>query len=121
MPAFAQFMLMIRAKLINRNPSADTVTFATCGPMARLAVADVRLCLAYEPQASANKPTSVPAELIASHMRVAYSVPKHREYVRSGYPSEPVLAEVCGKVNPPPGILFISSCRRRRVSSMPGA
>ncbi len=38
------------------------------------------------------------AKLVASHMRVVYSIPKHREYMRSGYPSEPLLAEAAAQV-----------------------
>lgn len=34
------------------------------------------------------------ADMVASHFRIAYSVPVHREYLRSGYSSEPLLAEV---------------------------
>ncbi|KAL4246568.1 hypothetical protein ABKN59_008457 [Abortiporus biennis] len=36
-------------------------------------------------------------ELVASHMRTAFSVPFHREYLRSGYPSEPMLAEAAAQ------------------------
>ncbi|PSR72358.1 hypothetical protein PHLCEN_2v11764 [Hermanssonia centrifuga] len=32
-------------------------------------------------------------QLVEGHMRIAYSVPIHRQYIRSGYPSEPILAE----------------------------
>ena len=31
-------------------------------------------------------------ELIASHLQILFFVSKHREYVISGYPSEPILA-----------------------------
>ncbi|KIM92246.1 hypothetical protein PILCRDRAFT_324 [Piloderma croceum F 1598] len=37
------------------------------------------------------------AELVTSHMRIAFSVPKDREYFRSGYPSEPLLAEAVAR------------------------
>jgi hypothetical protein len=30
-------------------------------------------------------------------MCVAFSIPKHREYLRSGYPSEPILAEAAAR------------------------
>ncbi|KAF8313348.1 uncharacterized protein EI90DRAFT_3092030 [Cantharellus anzutake] len=33
------------------------------------------------------------AELVESHMRVVYAIPQHREFMHSGTPSEPVLAE----------------------------
>ncbi|KAK0486713.1 hypothetical protein EDD18DRAFT_1111115 [Armillaria luteobubalina] len=32
-------------------------------------------------------------EMVTGHMRIALSVPSHREYMKSGYPSEPILAE----------------------------
>lgn len=32
------------------------------------------------------------AGLVADHMRMAYSIPNDREYIRSGYSSEPILA-----------------------------
>jgi hypothetical protein len=32
------------------------------------------------------------AELIAGHMRIAFSILQDRECLRSGYPSEPLLA-----------------------------
>lgn len=58
-----------------------------------LAVVDVRLCLEYEPLNS-QLALQTQADLVAHHMRLAYSVPKHRHYFRSGYSSEPILAEV---------------------------
>ncbi|CUA71733.1 DNA-directed RNA polymerase subunit beta [Rhizoctonia solani] len=33
------------------------------------------------------------AKHVESHMRVIYAIPKHREYMRTGTPSEPILAE----------------------------
>ncbi|KAK0184282.1 hypothetical protein F5146DRAFT_938672 [Armillaria mellea] len=32
-------------------------------------------------------------EMVTGHMRIVFSVPSHREYMKSGYPSEPILAE----------------------------
>lgn len=58
-----------------------------------LAVADVRLCLEYEPRNSALVLEQT-ADLVSHHMRLVYSVSKHRNYFRSGYSSEPILAEV---------------------------
>jgi hypothetical protein len=37
-------------------------------------------------------------KMVAGRMRIAYSVPKHREYMRSGYPSEPILAEAAASI-----------------------
>ncbi|PCH38944.1 hypothetical protein WOLCODRAFT_141017 [Wolfiporia cocos MD-104 SS10] len=36
-------------------------------------------------------------EMVRSHMRIAYSIPTHREYLWSGYPSEPILAEAAAR------------------------
>jgi len=38
------------------------------------------------------------ARLVEGHMRVVYSVPKHRQYLRGGTPSEPVLAEAAARI-----------------------
>ncbi|KAG6808607.1 hypothetical protein H0H87_012723, partial [Tephrocybe sp. NHM501043] len=36
--------------------------------------------------------------LVASSMRTVYSVPKHRQYLRGGYSSEPFVAEAAARV-----------------------
>ncbi|CAE6420460.1 unnamed protein product [Rhizoctonia solani] len=36
-------------------------------------------------------------KLVESHMRVVYAIPEHREYMRTGSPSEPILAEAAGR------------------------
>ena len=38
------------------------------------------------------------ARLFETHMRVAYSVPKGRQYLHGGTPSEPVLAEASARI-----------------------
>jgi len=35
---------------------------------------------------------------VASHMRIIHSVPEHREYTRTGTPSEPILAEAAAQL-----------------------
>jgi hypothetical protein len=42
--------------------------------------------------------TSTTADLVASHMRVVFSIPKHRRYIYSGTPSEPILAEAAARL-----------------------
>jgi len=37
-------------------------------------------------------------ELVAGRMRITHSVPKHCEYMRSSYPSEPILAEAAASI-----------------------
>ncbi|KAJ6611191.1 hypothetical protein B0H10DRAFT_1810041, partial [Mycena sp. CBHHK59/15] len=56
-----------------------------------IAVVDVRLCLQYDTLRSSSR--NIIAELVASHMRIAFSAPSHGEFICSGYPSEPMLAE----------------------------
>lgn len=86
------FFGTLRSKLIHETQYEKPV--GDCNRVGQLAVADVRLCLQYEPHVEGNKAMDTQARLIASHMRFAYSVPIHRQYFRSGYPSEPMLAEV---------------------------
>jgi hypothetical protein len=62
---------------------------------ARLAVLDVQLSLDFEPRREKVKVEE--ANLVESHMRIAFSIPNHREYLRSGYPSEPLLAEAAAR------------------------
>ncbi|KAH9926363.1 hypothetical protein B0H21DRAFT_764196 [Amylocystis lapponica] len=75
---------LARAKLILRPD---------IGRAAGLAVVDVRIMLDYEPRRMA----SMEADLVEHNMRLAYSVPKNREYLRSGYSSEPILAEAAAQ------------------------
>ncbi|KAF8590094.1 hypothetical protein K439DRAFT_1657646 [Ramaria rubella] len=63
-------------------------------PAARLAVVDVRLMLDYKPP---QQTFHREAELVASHMRIVYSIPKNRAYFRSGYPSEPIVSEAAAQ------------------------
>lgn len=59
--------------------------------IARTAVLDVLITIEYDPRwQPAN---DFQKEMVASHMRTAFSVPYHRSYVFSGYPSEPFIAE----------------------------
>jgi hypothetical protein len=77
-----------RSKLIFQHEIS--VRHSQVNPAAISAVLDVLLCLDFEPRRQAARKE---AELVASHMRIVFSVPKDRHYARSGYPSEPLLAE----------------------------
>jgi len=59
------------------------------------AVLDVLLNLDFEPRRQAAYDRE--AKLVAGHMRIAFSVPKDHEYLRSGYPSEPLMAEAAAQ------------------------
>jgi hypothetical protein len=84
---------LARAKLLCQD--AIDVKATDVGKTARTAVVDVRLMLDYEPRREASY--LLQAELVASHMRICYSVPQSREYMRSCYPSEPILAEAAAQ------------------------
>lgn len=62
---------------------------------AQAAVLDVRIMLSYE--ASHESTRGHLKNLIASHMRMVYSVSRTREHFQSGYPSEPIFAEAAAK------------------------
>lgn len=60
-----------------------------------LAILDVVLSLSYEDrQENVNTTLST---MVARHMRIAYSIPVHRRYMQSGFPSEPILAEAASR------------------------
>jgi hypothetical protein len=64
---------------------------------AELAVLDVRLLLGFEPVRKAPS-QNMEESLVERNMRIAYSVPKHRQYMRSGYSSEPIIAEAAANL-----------------------
>ncbi|KZV78176.1 hypothetical protein EXIGLDRAFT_757866, partial [Exidia glandulosa HHB12029] len=84
----AELMGLARGKLAN----SSTLERSEVGA---LAVLDVRLCFDHETRQSVAQRRE--ATLVASHMRVAYSVPEHRNYIYSGYSSEPILAEAAAQ------------------------
>jgi hypothetical protein len=88
-----EILELARAKLVaSREIDSTSNTFTLA---ARLAVLDVQLSLDFEPRR--EKVQFEEAKLVESHMRIAYSIPAHREYLRSGYPSEPLLAEAAAQ------------------------
>ncbi|KAJ7682506.1 hypothetical protein DFH06DRAFT_296199 [Mycena polygramma] len=68
-------------------------TFSTT---ARLAVISTRILFTFEPNRVSVIQTE--NELVQNHMRVVFSVPEHREYMRTGSPSEPILAAAAARV-----------------------
>lgn len=84
---------LARTKLMCHHEIA--VMHTQLQPAARTALLDVLLSLDFEPRRQAAR--SREAELVASNMSIAFSVPKHREYLRCGYPSEPLLAEAAAR------------------------
>ncbi|KAF8882369.1 hypothetical protein CPB84DRAFT_1851243 [Gymnopilus junonius] len=87
---------LARAKLIcYHNIDNIDANIADMPRAALMAVLDVQYSLDFEPRR--EKVQMQEAGLVESHMRVAYSIPSHREYLRSGYPSEPLLAEAAAE------------------------
>jgi hypothetical protein len=55
------------------------------------AAMSTRILIDVEPRRQAGR--ALESALVHSHLRTVYSVPEHREYMRTGTPSEPILAE----------------------------
>ncbi|KAG9021020.1 hypothetical protein FRB95_003068 [Tulasnella sp. JGI-2019a] len=84
---------LARSKLILRHGINGPFNLLT--PAAKTAVLDLRLRFEYEP--TRNAPRTRDSDLVQSHMRFVQSIPKSREYMRSSYPSEPILAEAAAQ------------------------
>ncbi|KDQ14213.1 hypothetical protein BOTBODRAFT_175000 [Botryobasidium botryosum FD-172 SS1] len=84
---------LARAKLIGKFPVDQSHTNVSRN--ASLAIIDLRLLLDFMPGGVKTKATE--RELVANHMRTAFSIPSHYEYMHSGYPSEPILAEAAAR------------------------
>ncbi|KAF7976150.1 hypothetical protein HWV62_7461 [Athelia sp. TMB] len=73
---------------------------------AKFAALSIRLLLTFEPDRHApsvstetyQEALGEELDQVASHMRVVHSVPEHCEYMRTGTPSEPILAEAAGQL-----------------------
>lgn len=65
-------------------------------PDVQLAVLSTKLSLDF--RVTDSRAHNAAVKLVASHMRMAFSVPNHRRYLYSGTPSEPVLAEACAQL-----------------------
>ncbi|KAB5592224.1 hypothetical protein CTheo_4321 [Ceratobasidium theobromae] len=62
----------------------------------QLAVLGVRIGLSFN--LNREKARFTEQRLVEGYMRIVFSVPKHREYIYSGYPSEPILAEAAAQL-----------------------
>lgn len=62
----------------------------------RLSALAIRILLDFEPQRKQGR--QIAADLVANHMRIAYSIPEHCEYMRTGAPSELILAEAAARL-----------------------
>ena len=64
-------------------------------PPSKLAAISTRILIEFEPGRESGKHLEM--ELIESHMRILYSAPSHQEFLCSGTPSEPILAEAAAQ------------------------
>ncbi|KAI6041207.1 hypothetical protein EDC04DRAFT_1332225 [Pisolithus marmoratus] len=84
-------MELARLKLIYDN----NIYGEEFSSLAMLATLDVLITIDYEPRSELARVREL--EMVESHMRIIFSVPWHRFYIRSGYPSEPFLAEAASR------------------------
>ena len=84
-------MALAKKKLLHSS-TPDTVTQLE----GKLAIIDVVLTLNYEPLRKQNH--DIQNTLVESHSRIVFAIPKHREFMRTGYPSEPLLAEAANQI-----------------------
>ncbi|KAB5587652.1 hypothetical protein CTheo_8909 [Ceratobasidium theobromae] len=75
---------------------AGTERLEELSPEGQLAVLGVRVGLSFN--LNREKARFTEQRLVEGYMRVILSVPKHREYIYSGYPSEPILAEAAAQL-----------------------
>ncbi|EUC63861.1 hypothetical protein RSOL_431860 [Rhizoctonia solani AG-3 Rhs1AP] len=60
-----------------------------------LAAIGVRVSITFDSRNQSSR--MMETQLVESHMRVVYAIPEHRKYMRTGSPSEPILAEAAGR------------------------
>ncbi|KAK0184551.1 hypothetical protein F5146DRAFT_241732 [Armillaria mellea] len=95
-------ILLARSKLTHKSrgphssfPIHDRTASARrgdqLGEVAQTALVGIRVLIEFEPRR--EKARRLQEDMVKGHMRIAFSVPLHREYMRSGHPSEPILAE----------------------------
>lgn len=84
-----------KAKPVDGIERADKALLSS-GQQALFAALGVRLLFDINPALSLAR--RMEEYLVERCMRVVYTVPEHREYLRTGYPSEPLLAEAAAQM-----------------------
>ncbi|CAE6378205.1 unnamed protein product [Rhizoctonia solani] len=64
-------------------------------PQSNLAAIGVRVGISFDSTTPLSRQAE--AQHVESHMRMVYSIPEHREYMWTGSPSEPILAEAAAR------------------------
>jgi hypothetical protein len=62
----------------------------------KIAALDIRILLGFDAAEPSSRKRE--ADMVERYLRVAYVVPEHREFIRSGYSSEPLLAEAAARI-----------------------
>ncbi|KAI6013003.1 hypothetical protein EDC04DRAFT_2904831 [Pisolithus marmoratus] len=75
------------AKLIN----SSAINMVNLSDVAMLAILDILITINYEPRWDLAH--QYETSMVASYMRIAFSIPQHQACIHSGYPPEPFLAE----------------------------
>lgn len=86
----------------NEVVKSRMVTFAsmklcrgeTESEMARMAALGIRVILEYDTARESSR--AFEDKLVESYLRIVFAVPSHREFMRTGSPSEPLLVEAAG-------------------------
>ena len=84
-PVASDALALAKRKLILTSSASDAQ------PIGKLAAIDVIININYEANRIANR--SIQEGMVARHARLVYAIPSHRGYMRTGYSSEPLLAE----------------------------
>ncbi|KAK0481272.1 hypothetical protein IW261DRAFT_1562550 [Armillaria novae-zelandiae] len=100
----AALVALAKSKLTHKNESLST-SFNAPGAVitpsksveelkeiVETTVVGIRVMIEFSPRR--EKAHRLQEEMVAGHMRIAFSIPSHRECMRSGHPSEPILAEM---------------------------
>jgi hypothetical protein len=83
-PAASGVLALAKSKLILTSSASNAQ------PIGKLAAIDVILNINYDNR-TANR--NIQEAMVARHARLVYAIPSHREYMHTGYSSEPLLAE----------------------------
>jgi hypothetical protein len=86
---FNNIIPLAEAKL---NPKQDFFQ----DELAQFACLAIRIGLDFDASREVGRKTEI--ELVESYMRIVFAVPEHREYMRTGTPSEPILAEAAARL-----------------------
>jgi hypothetical protein len=65
-------------------------------PLAQLAALDCRVLIRFDPMHANSR--SAQADLVKTFMRTVFNIPESRDFMWSGYPSSPILAEAAARL-----------------------